>query len=240
MKGTTNTGTGITVDSQLSTSSANPVQNQVITNALNTKQDSLNVAQLAAANSGITAAKVSTYDNYASQISEKANSADLATVATTGAYSDLTGTPTTPTKVSQLDNDTGYQTAEQVSQSINSAISSIDVGVTSFNGEKGAVTYEAPVTSVNGKIGAVQIDMPVVDDTLSTTSTNAIANNVVTTALNTKVQATDVSSVPSGEDAFTAAVKQAAAEQGYVTLQLTTTDPGEGSPLPPNTLLGVY
>ena len=240
MKGTTNTGTGITVDSQLSTSSANPVQNQVITNALNTKQDSLNVAQLAAANSGITAAKVSTYDNYASQISEKANSADLATVATTGAYSDLTGTPTTPTKVSQLDNDTGYQTAEQVSQSINSAISSIDVGVTSFNGEKGAVTYEAPVTSVNGQIGAVQIDMPIVDDALSTTSTNAIANNVVTTALNTKVQATDVSSVPSGEDAFTAAVKQAAAEQGYVTLQLTTTDPGEGSPLPPNTLLGVY
>lgn len=240
MKGTTNTGTGITVDSQLSTSSTNPVQNQVITNALNTKQDTLNVAQLAAVNSGITATKVSTYDDYASQISEKANSADLATVATTGAFSDLIDAPTIPTEVSQLTNDSGYQTATQVSQSINSAISSIDVGVTSFNGEKGAITYEAPVTSVNGQIGAVQIDMPVVDDALSTTSTNAIANNVVTTTLNTKVQATDVSSVPSGTDAFTAAVKQAAAEQGYVTLQLTTTDPGEGSPLPPNTLLGVY
>lgn len=240
MKGTTNTGTGITVDSQLSTSSTNPVQNKVITNALNTKQDTLNVAQLAAVNSGITATKVSTYDDYASQIALKANSADLATVATTGAFSDLTGTPTIPTEVSQLTNDSDYQTATQVSQSINSAISSIDVGVTSFNGEKGAVTYEAPVTSVNGQIGAVQIDMPVVDDALSTTSTNAIANNVVTTTLNTKVQATDVSSVPSGTDAFTAAVKQAAAEQGYVTLQLTTTDPGEGSPLPPNTLLGVY
>lgn len=230
----------ITVDSALSSSSTNPVQNKVITNALGTKQGALNTAQLAATNSGITAAKVSTYDNYASQISEKANSADLATVATTGAYSDLTGTPTTPTEVSQLENDAGYQTAEQVSQSINSAISSIDVGVTSFNGEKGAVTYEAPVTSVNGKTGAVQINVPVVDDALSTTSTNAIANNVVTTALNTKVQATDVSSVPIGTDAFTAAVKQAAAEQGYVTLQLTTTDPGEGSALPANTLLGVY
>lgn len=34
----------------------------------------------------------------------------------------------------------------------------VDVGVTSFNGSKGAVTYTAPVTSVNGKTGAVTID----------------------------------------------------------------------------------
>lgn len=224
MKGTTNTGTGITVDSQLSTSSTNPVQNQVITNALNTKQNSLNIAQIAAVDSGITATKVSTYDNYASQISEKANSADLATVATTGAYSDLTGAPTIPTEVSQLTNDSGYQTATQVSQSINSAISSIDVGVTSVNGETGDVVIQGLT----------------VDTQLSTTSGNAIANSTVTTALNTKIQATDLSNVPSGADALTAAVQQAIAAQGYVKIQLTTTDPGEGSPLPANTLLGVY
>lgn len=87
----------VTVDSSLSTTSTNPVQNQVITNALNGKQATLNGTQLNAVNSGITATKVSTYDDYAFQISEKANSADLATVATTGAYSDLTGTPTIPT-----------------------------------------------------------------------------------------------------------------------------------------------
>ena len=41
-------------------------------------------------------------------LSDKADSSSLATVATTGAYSDLTGTPTIPTKVSQLQNDSGY------------------------------------------------------------------------------------------------------------------------------------
>lgn len=56
-------GTQITVDSALSTTSENPVQNKVITGALN----------------------------------NKANSADLATVASSGAYSDLSGTPFIPT-----------------------------------------------------------------------------------------------------------------------------------------------
>ena len=56
-------GTQVTVDSELSTSSENPVQNKVITGALN----------------------------------NKANSADLASVATSGAYADLSGTPFIPT-----------------------------------------------------------------------------------------------------------------------------------------------
>lgn len=38
----------------------------------------------------------------------KANSADLATVATTGSYTDLSNKPTIPTKVSELQNDSGY------------------------------------------------------------------------------------------------------------------------------------
>lgn len=87
----------ITVDSALSTTSTNPVQNKVINSALSGKQATLTTAQLAAANSGITAAKVATYDGYAATIANKANSADLATVATSGKYSDLSGTPTIPT-----------------------------------------------------------------------------------------------------------------------------------------------
>lgn len=42
------------------------------------------------------------------------NTPSLATVATSGLYSDLSGTPTIPTAVSQLSNDSGYQTASDV------------------------------------------------------------------------------------------------------------------------------
>ena len=38
----------------------------------------------------------------------KANTSDLATVATTGSYTDLSNKPTIPTKVSELQNDSGY------------------------------------------------------------------------------------------------------------------------------------
>ena len=51
--------------------------------------------------------------------------ADLATVATSGKYSDLTGTPTiptVPTKVSELTNDSGYQTAAEVQTLIDNAV----------------------------------------------------------------------------------------------------------------------
>ena len=56
-------GSQITVDDALSTTSTNPVQNKVITGALN----------------------------------NKANSADLATVATSGSYNDLSNVPFVPT-----------------------------------------------------------------------------------------------------------------------------------------------
>lgn len=47
-------------------------------------------------------------------LSGKANSSDLATVATSGAYSDLSGRPTIPTKTSELTNDSGFITSAQV------------------------------------------------------------------------------------------------------------------------------
>ena len=48
----------------------------------------------------------------------------------------------------------------------------IDVGVTSFNGEKGAVSYSAPVSSVNGKTGAVTVDVGVTSFNGSTGEVN--------------------------------------------------------------------
>lgn len=102
----------------------------------------------------------------------KANTADLAAVATSGSYNDLSNKPTIPTiHVQSVNGKTGavVLTASDVnalpsSTAIPSKTSDLtnDSGfltsaVTSFNGSTGAVTYTAPVTSVNGSTGAVTI-----------------------------------------------------------------------------------
>lgn len=63
-------------------------------------------------------------DKINTELSAKANSADLAAVATTGAYSDLSGTPTVPTKTSQLENDSGFITSAQVPTIDDNAVAS--------------------------------------------------------------------------------------------------------------------
>lgn len=131
-------------------------------------------------------------------LAPKANTADLATVATSGAYADLSGKPTIPTKTSQLQNDSGFLTsvpAQYVTETeMNTALASkadtadvptktsdltndsgyLTSAVTSFNGQSGAVTYTAPVTSVNGQTGAVTVT-----DT-NTTYTLSMTGNVIT------------------------------------------------------------
>ena len=64
---------------------------------VNAKQNALTETQLAAVNSGITEAKRTKYDGYEEIINQKANRADLATVATSGSYNDLLNKPTIPT-----------------------------------------------------------------------------------------------------------------------------------------------
>ena len=60
----------ITVDEELSTTSPNPVQNKVITLALEGKQDNLTAAQLNAANSGVTSSTVAQVGQNALAISD--------------------------------------------------------------------------------------------------------------------------------------------------------------------------
>ena len=64
----------------------------------------LTQAQLNALNSGITSGKVSSYDSAVTTVNS------LCTVATSGKYCDLTGTPTIPTNNNQLTNGCGYTT----------------------------------------------------------------------------------------------------------------------------------
>ena len=80
------------------------------------KQDVLSTAQMAAANSGITSAKVTKYDGYESTINGKQAAitdsnklsaslvSGLATVATSGSYSDLQNIPTDIAKIENLSN----------------------------------------------------------------------------------------------------------------------------------------
>ena len=63
---------------------------------VNAKQNTLTETQLAAVNSGVTQEKITKYDGYEATINQKANSTDLATVATSGSYNDLTYKPTIP------------------------------------------------------------------------------------------------------------------------------------------------
>jgi len=108
-------------------------------------------------------------------LATKANTADLATVATSGNYNDLANKPTIPTvPVQSVNGKTGavVLTASDVnalpsSTTIPSKTSDLtnDSGfltsaVTSFNGSTGAVTYTAPVSSVNGQTGNVTLSIP--------------------------------------------------------------------------------
>lgn len=157
-------GGGVTVDSAMSSTSTNPVQNKVIYSALQGKANTSSLAAVATsgAYSDLTGrpslATVATSGRYSDltgkptlaavatsgRYSDLSGTPTLATVATSGRYADLSGKPTIPTKTSDLTNDSGFLTS----------------AVTSFNGQTGAVTYTAPVSSVNGQTGAVTISVP--------------------------------------------------------------------------------
>ena len=95
----------------------------------------------------------------------KASSKPTYTASEVGA---LPSTTVIPSKTSDLTNDSGYIT---------------DAGVTSFNGNTGAITYTAPVTSVNGNTGAVTISVPTITDTYSGTSSDGMSGKAVKSAI---------------------------------------------------------
>lgn len=146
----------ITVDSALSSTSENPVQNKVINSALGSKANSADLSTVATSGSyndltnkpTIPAAQVNSDWNSNSGVSQILNKPTLATVATSGSYNDLTNKPTiptVPTNVSAFTNDAGYQNSTQVQTAINSAIS----GITGFEYQ---VVQTLPATGEKGVI----------------------------------------------------------------------------------------
>lgn len=106
-----------------------------------------------------TLASVATSGAY----SDLSGTPPLASVATSGAYSDLSGTPTIPTAVSQLTNDSGYQTASDVNGSIESYTIATSSWVALANSSP--YTYSATVTATyqigNNTVVRLLNDQPV-------------------------------------------------------------------------------
>lgn len=115
-------------------------------------------------------------------LATKANSSSLATVATSGSYNDLTNKPTIP--AAQVNSD--WNASSGVAQILNKPTFATVATSGSYNDLSDKPVIPAGVT---------------VDQTLDTSSTNAIANSAVATALNNKA---DASALSGKQDTLTA------------------------------------
>ena len=94
-------------------------------------------------------------------VSTKATLADLATVATTGAYSDLIGVPAAvvvPTVVSAFTNDSGYQTAAQVSTAIAGKADTSSLALVATSGSYNDLTSKPSIPTVPTVVSAFSND----------------------------------------------------------------------------------
>ena len=172
-------GSTIAVDDSLSTTSTNPVQNKVITEALNGKASQSDIP---------------------TKVSELTNDSDFQTASQVAAA--ISGI-NVPTKVSQLENDSDFQTGTQVSNSIATATSGLatkaelngkqdkgDYATTAqLNGKQDTLVSGTNIKTVNGESllgeGNILIKSVDVDSALSTTSENPVQNKVITNKVNT-------------------------------------------------------
>jgi len=118
---------------------------------------------------------------------------DLATVATSGAYSDLSGKPTiptVPTKVSAFTNDAGYLTEHQ---SLSAYAKTTDLAAYV---KSSALATVATSGSYNDLSNKPTIPSAVtVDSALSSTSTNPVQNKVINSALAGKMNTVTLATV---------------------------------------------
>ena len=138
--------------------------------------------------------------------SDLSNTPSLATVATTGFYSDLINKPTIPSATSQLTNDSGFITSANIPTKTSdltndsgfitlSDIPTIPTKTSDLQNDSGFITNsvnDLTNYTLSSSLATVATSgsytdltnkptIPVVDSTVSTTSTNAVENQAITT-----------------------------------------------------------
>lgn len=221
----------VTIDTELSLSSRNPVQNKTITAALSNLDidiatndeidNALNVAgsgdlpttggivPIALGGTGAT-----TTAGARTNLGVSAT-ADFANVAFSGAYDDLTGKPAIPSRTSDLANNSGYITSSALSgyvKSVNGAAPDSSGNVTisvSGGGSSGGGNYTLPTAS-SSTLGGVKIGSGLTINTNGVVSADVTASTLTAYAKTTDLSAVatsgsynDLSNKPTIPSAYT-------------------------------------
>lgn len=201
----------VTIDTELSTTSTNPVQNKTITAALSNLDidiatndeidNALNVAgsgdlpttggivPIAMGGTGAT-----TTAGARTNLGVSAT-ADFANVAFSGAYDDLTGKPAIPSRTSDLANNSGYITSSALSgyvKSVNGVAPDSSGNVTisvSGGGSSGGGSYTLPTAS-SSTLGGVKIGAG-----LTINNSGVVSADVTASTLTAYAKTTDLSAV---------------------------------------------
>lgn len=201
----------VTIDTELSLSSTNPVQNKTITAALSNLDidiatndeidNALNVAgsgdlpttggivPIAMGGTGAT-----TTAGARTNLGVSAT-ADFAKVAFSGAYDDLTGKPAIPSRTSDIANNSGYITSSALSgyvKSVNGAAPDSSGNVTisvSGGGSSGGSNYTLPTAS-SSTLGGVKIGSG-----LTINTSGVVSADVTASTLTAYAKTTDLSAV---------------------------------------------
>lgn len=201
----------VTIDTELSLSSTNPVQNKTITAALSNLDidiatndeidNALNVAgsgdlpttggvvPIAMGGTGAT-----TTTGARTNLGVSAT-ADFANVAFSGVYDDLTGKPVIPSRTSDLANNSGYITSSALSgyvKSVNGAAPDSSGNVTisvSGGGSSGGGSYTLPTAS-SSTLGGVKIGAG-----LTINNSGVVSADVTASTLTAYAKTTDLSAV---------------------------------------------
>lgn len=221
----------VTIDTELSTTSTNPVQNKTITAALSNLDidiatndeidNALNVAgsgdlpttggivPIAMGGTGAT-----TTAGARTNLGVSAT-ADFANVAFSGAYDDLTGKPAIPSRTSDLANNSGYITSSALNgyvKSVNgtSPDSNGNVSISvSGGGSSGGSNYTLPTAS-NSTLGGVKVGSGLTINTSGVLSADVTASTLTAYAKTTDLSVVaksgsynDLSNKPTIPNAYT-------------------------------------